>query len=411
MLYQEQTIHLARIVAGFSLERADVLRHAVGKKKKDEMASLKDEFIAGCQKHGNCSQEEAETWWALVEAGAGYGFNKSHTIEYSLLGYVMAYYKFKHPVEFYKAMLEMAASEQKTREEITKLYYDAMRYGVVIKPPTLDMCNPGFEIHDGQIYYGFTMIRGLGKTSMKKIGMLREIGSLHGLRQVIVDKHVTRNAVIPLIFTGAFDHILSPIRRIQVAKELEVFYSLTDKRKLAVLLLESALLEAGTAEDRNVFQMAIAEWAAENEKQMKRNPQLAIKINDVINYKRLPDEMVQVADKERDYLGVCISYCEADSYREKGLKARRVGELLQMGYSKKPKKLLACVSEQRYITSKKGNKLVIVDLYDTTGKVTGMLVGSGYEKYKKLMGSTVLLLHGKLNGTQFIIEKCSRPKK
>ena len=412
MLYQEQTIHLARVVAGFSLERADVLRHAVGKKKKKEMASLKDEFIEGCQKHGGCSQEEAEKLWGIVEAGAGYGFNKSHSIEYSLLGYVMAYYKFRHPVEFYKAMLEMAASEAKTREEIAKLYYDAMRHGIVIKPPTLDTGKPGFEIPDGHSYSGFTLIRGLGKTIMKKVGMLKHVKSLHELHQLIVDKNITRNAVIPLILTGAFDHIISPIRRIQVTKELEVFYKLTQKRKLAILLNEVALLEQNAADDRNVFQLALAEWANANQKQMERNKALAKEIDNVINYKRAKDEMVKVAAKEFDYLGVCISYCEADSYRKKGTKARRVGELLQLAYDRERKfNLLACVADQRYITSKKGNKLVIADLYDTTGKMTGMLVGDGYDRYEKHMGNNVLLLRGRVNGTQFMIEKCRPPKK
>jgi DNA polymerase-3 subunit alpha len=409
MLYQEQMIYLARIVAGFSLERADVLRHAVGKKKKDEMASLKDEFIAGCQKTGGCTQEEAEKLWSLVEAGAGYGFNKAHSIEYSFLGYVMAYYKFKHPIYFYKSMFEVAASESKTREEINKLYYDALRYGIAVKAPCLDLCNPGFEIHDGTIYYGFRLIKSIGKSHMKRIGKLRNLKNTHDLRTRITEENIGRGVVLPLLYAGALDTIVSPRRRLDFAAELELFYAMTPLRQKALLRIGEKLLEEGV-KDREVFKKALAAWNEQHGDKLKRNPRLKSMLRQVLSYKITSKDAMGVAEREREYLSVCMTCCEADFYRTKRTTAKHVGTVLSE-YSRGSVIMLACVSNSRYIKSKKGNDVIIAEITDTTGKMTAMLVGEAYEANYRMMNSPVLYLKGRPQGSHFMIDKCKIPGK
>ena len=121
MIYQEQIMKIAQTVASFSLGKADILRKAISKKKEDEMKRLKKDFLSGAAKNGY-SLEDAEKLFNDIEKFAGYGFNKSHAIAYSLIAYQMAYLKANYAYIFYISILKVKLITKEKRRESCYLY-------------------------------------------------------------------------------------------------------------------------------------------------------------------------------------------------------------------------------------------------------------------------------------------------
>jgi len=404
MLYQEQMIRMVQIMANFSLERSDVLRAAVGKKKLDKMKSLKPEFVEGCKAHG-CDETMVENLWALIEVGAGYGFNKSHSVAYAFLGYAMAYYKFHFPVEYYKVMLDMAQNEQKPHEEIAKLYYDAMMHGVEILPPNVDLCNFEFEIHDGKIYYGFKHIKSIGRTAMKHIKKLKGVKSEDDLRNRIISNRITKGVLLPLVYAGVFDSIIDPATsdRLLMIQDLEIFFSLTDKRKMAVLDIMDA--------KKICYRQALFGWLNENDGKI-RNAQL---VDSILNQEMMPpagtEHIPAMSQYEKEYLGIYMNYCDADRYPIGEGDIQKLGDIMRFNRRKHQYRTIVCIDEPKAIVSKKGNKLVLGEIFDTTGKATLMLFGDEYCTFKKtVLENRVLILTGEVSGGTFIVRNCQVPK-
>ena len=208
MVYQEQVMQIAQVIGGYTLGAADLLRRAMGKKDKEEMAKHRDVFIAGAEQNG-LTRAKATTLFDLMEKFAGYGFNKSHAAAYALVAYQTAYLKAHHPAAFMAANLSLVMDDT---DKVRALYDDAVANGLEILPPDVNASNYRFEPVDRRrIRYGLGGIKGTGEQAVEAIVAARAAdGPFDDLFEFCrrVDKrHVNRRAVEALIRAGAFDAV------------------------------------------------------------------------------------------------------------------------------------------------------------------------------------------------------------
>ncbi len=166
MLYQEQIMQVVQALAGFSLGGADILRRAIGKKKKDVLEKQKAKFIAGCAEHNNIGAEVAEEIWKKIELFAGYGFNKSHSAAYAFISYQTAYLKANYPVEFMAAVL---TSELANADQIAFLINACKEMKISVLPPDVNSSLIQFGVSNGAIRFGLGAIKGVGEIAAQKI--------------------------------------------------------------------------------------------------------------------------------------------------------------------------------------------------------------------------------------------------
>ena len=166
MVYQEQVMQIAQVIGGYTLGSADLLRRAMGKKNKEEMAEQRDVFIAGAERNG-LTRAKATALFDLMEKFAGYGFNKSHAAAYALVAYQTAYLKAHHPAAFMAANLSLVMDDT---DKVRALYDDAVANGLEILPPDVNASNYRFEPVDGRrIRYGLGGIKGTGEQAVTAI--------------------------------------------------------------------------------------------------------------------------------------------------------------------------------------------------------------------------------------------------
>lgn len=173
IVYQEQVMKASMDLAGFTASEADFLRKAMGKKDKDKMASMKQQWIEGCQKISNMHPFDAEALWNKIEAFAGYGFNKSHATSYTLLSFASMYIKAHYPTAFYAATLSVLPEEK-----LKNIVKDADSNGIKVLPPDINLAGENFTIIDDKtIMIPFNRVKGVGPTAVKAILDARADGS------------------------------------------------------------------------------------------------------------------------------------------------------------------------------------------------------------------------------------------
>src|SRR5271163_3866808 len=207
ILYQEQVMQIANLLASFSLGEADILRRAMGKKKKEEMAAQRAKFIAGCL--GNkVSEKKATGIFNLMEEFAGYGFNKSHSCAYALLAYQTAYLKTHYPVEFMAALL---TSETVNAEKAVKYINEARGMSISILPPDVNESDLYFTPVGESIRFGLAAIKNVGENTAKAVRDSRlsagEFTTLYDLCERIEAKFLNKRVFESLIKSGAVDSL------------------------------------------------------------------------------------------------------------------------------------------------------------------------------------------------------------
>jgi len=207
ILYQEQVMQIANLLASFSLGEADLLRRAMGKKKKEEMAAQRAKFLAGCERN-KINEKKAVRIFDLMEEFAGYGFNKSHSCAYALLAYQTAYLKTHYPVEFMAALL---TSETGNAEKQVKYINEARGMGISILPPDVNESDLYFTPVGDAIRFGFAAIKNVGENTAKAIRESRleqgEFKSLYEFCERIESRFLNKRVFESLIKCGAMDSL------------------------------------------------------------------------------------------------------------------------------------------------------------------------------------------------------------
>ncbi|MEO8925960.1 MAG: DNA polymerase III subunit alpha [Caulobacteraceae bacterium] len=207
IVYQEQVMEIAQILAGYSLGEADLLRRAMGKKKKEEMDQQRARFLSGAAEHG-LGESEAGAMFERMAKFAGYGFNKCHAAPYALIAYQTAWLKANAPVEFFAASMSLDLSNT---DKLAVFYQDARRQGVGVLAPDVNRSGSDFEVSEGQVLYALGAVRNVGALAMAHVVEVREAGGrfadLFDFLERIDPRHVNKRALESLARAGAFDSL------------------------------------------------------------------------------------------------------------------------------------------------------------------------------------------------------------
>ncbi|CAG4974819.1 DNA polymerase III subunit alpha [Novilysobacter luteus] len=207
IVYQEQVMQIAQVMAGYSLGGADLLRRAMGKKKAEEMAKERAKFEAGCEERG-IPARIASPIFDLMEKFAEYGFNKSHSAAYALVAYQTAWLKVHYPAEFMAAVL---SSDMDNTDKVTGFLDECRVMGLEVLPPDVDASAYMFEaVAPGVIRYGIGAVKGVGRGACESIVDARRAGPFNDLLDFckrVDGNKLNRRTVEALIMAGALDKL------------------------------------------------------------------------------------------------------------------------------------------------------------------------------------------------------------
>ncbi|NLY76050.1 MAG: DNA polymerase III subunit alpha [Firmicutes bacterium] len=350
ILYQEQVMKIASVIGGFSLGEADMVRRAMGKKKPEVLAALRDRFINGALAQG-VPQETAAEIFDLMEYFSGYGFNKSHSAAYALVSYQTAYFKANYPQEFMAALL---TSVMGNSDKIGLYIEECRRMGIPIYKPDVNSSLASFTPEGEGIRFGLLSIKNIGIGAIEKIIEGRKAGRYQSLtdfcRRVasqLVNKRVTES----LIKAGALDCTGASRRRM-----------LTDLDEI---------LEKAVKRNSSSNQLQLLDSIAAG---MEPEPELT----DVEEFSE--QELLRM---EKEYLGVFISGHPLDEWREKFLK-NGISPLAELEEEPDGKTVLVggVIGDWRTLTTKSGSRMARCRLEDWTGAVETIIFPKLFETIK-----------------------------
>ena len=348
IVYQEQVMKIASIIAGYTLGQSDILRRAMGKKKAEVMIEQKDLFIQGAIKN-NFDSEKAGQLFDLMAYFAGYGFNKSHSAAYALIAYQTAYLKAHYPAEFMACLISLETSNP---DKMTFYLDEARSMGINIISPDINRSLPDFCVDNKEIVFGLQGIKNVGLTALENIVAMRLEKPFKDLLDfcVRIDLRTANKRVIEnLIYAGAFDKL--PGNRAQKIAELSVVME-------QAVLVKEALLTG---------QMSLFGPVVQDEA--------------VYNFK--PQEMwsnKETLEKEREVIGFYLSSHPIDIYKsvniffnaqELAINKLRPGQNIQG---------VALKKSSRTIMTKKGDKMAFMAVEDKVGTAELIIFPTAYKK-------------------------------
>jgi DNA polymerase-3 subunit alpha len=204
IVYQEQVMKIAGVLAGYSMAEADDLRKAMGKKIPEIMASQRQRFINGAKANG-VSETEADRLFSLIDKFGGYGFNKSHSAAYALIAYQTAYLKEHYPVEF---MASLLTSEMSSTDSVVKFIAECGSHGIPVLPPDINESEREFSVSGKTIRFGLVAVKNVGEGAIEAVIEARKdkkFTSLFDFCERVDLKKVNKRVIESLIKCGAFD--------------------------------------------------------------------------------------------------------------------------------------------------------------------------------------------------------------
>ena len=262
IVYQEQVMKIANILANYSLGDADILRRAMGKKKADVMDEEKVKFMAGAEKN-NVDVKKAEYVFDLMAKFAGYGFNKSHSAAYALISYQTAYLKAHYPSQFMAALL---SCDMNNTDKVVLYINECREHSIDVRPPDINESLIDFSVHDDRIRFGLAAVKNVGRAALHSIIEEREKGgkytSLEDFCNRVDSRKVNSRVIESLIKSGSFDSV--GCRRSQL---MAIIDQAMDKAKAVQRDKQSGQLslfglspETDTTEKSSIILPDIPEW-------------------------------------------------------------------------------------------------------------------------------------------------------
>ncbi len=207
IVYQEQVMQIASRMGGYTLGEADILRRAMGKKKKEVMAAERQKFLEGARKRKIPEKTSAEVF-ALMEHFAGYGFNKAHSCAYALVAYHTAYLKAHHPEHFMAALL---TTEMESTDDVVKYIGECREMGIEVLPPDVNTSRLEFSVEGGRIRFGLAAVKNVGDAAIRSVlEARRRLGRFRTLTEFCEhgdQRLVNKRVVDSLVKAGAFDSL------------------------------------------------------------------------------------------------------------------------------------------------------------------------------------------------------------
>ncbi|VAY02208.1 DNA polymerase III subunit alpha [Arsenophonus endosymbiont of Aleurodicus dispersus] len=366
ILYQEQVMQIAQVLAGYTLGGADMLRRAMGKKKPEEMVQQRSFFEAGAVKNGIDGKLGIRIF-DLVEKFAGYGFNKSHSAAYALVSYQTLWLKTHYPAEFMAAVM---TADMDNTEKVVGLVDECCRMGLNILPPDINSGLYNFHVNErGEIVYGIGAIKGVGEAPIKAIIESRQKGGyfkgIFDLCARVDTKKLNHRVMEKFIRSGAFDHLGS-------------------HRAALMSSLEDALKAASQhAKAEAIGQTDMFGVLAESPEQVKQyNASVA----------KWPEHII--LEGERETLGLYLTghpitaYLSEIEHYTNGLKLKDLNPTPRGQMST----VVGLVLTAKVVTTKRGSRIGICTLDDRSGRLDIMLFSSVLEKYQHLLEKDKILI-------------------
>lgn len=398
LIYQESAMRLAQKIAGFDLKQADVLRKAIGKKKADLMAQVKQEFIEGVEKEKIVDKETGEQVFSWIEKSQRYSFNKSHSMSYAMCSFMSAYAKVHFMKEFFTSFLYFSSEKPKPQEEIYQLVNDAKSFDIFVQPPNIKLLNPHFELIDGQIYFGLSDIKNVGVSTIEKLKTQITKDTTWYEYLINISDSVKSNSCTAMINGGACDCFGLP--RTKMMFEYEIFSELSSKEKTWI---QSNIIINEKTTLLGILEAMIS--TPTGRKGACSNKNRFAKVNGLIaSIYNPPHELVdvphQVAREENKLLGICLTASFLDESKYK-YRANCSCQEFNNGYSNTKNTLIsiACqIDNVKETTTKKGNspgqEMGILTISDETGIIESAPVFPDFwEEYSHLLseGNRVLI--------------------
>ena len=346
IVYQEQVMQIVQTIGGFSLGGADLVRRAMGKKIKEEMDKLQNQFADGAVKKGHDRQTAMELFDLIVKF-AGYGFNKSHSAAYALITFYTAFLKKYHPTDFMSALLTL---EKDNTTKVVKYVDEVKRMGLELLPPDINKSDLVFAPNNDNnaILFGMGAIKGAGDIAINSIIASREDGGefkdLSDFVSRIDSSKVNKRVIEALIKTGAFD-------------------SFGYTRKAMHQNLEYIVDCAGKATQAK--KQAVGSLFGDDEELVK----IEVKIENIPEYKPM-----EILEFEKDSLGFYVSGHPLDEYRDKldEVEYTLSSEIPDLSDGSEAL-IIGKIEEITEKISKKGNKFGIANIMDLHGNIELML--------------------------------------
>jgi len=231
IIYQEQVLQIAQVLAGYSLGAADLLRRAMGKKIKEEMDAQRELFVNGAIKN-NIDKNDASRIFDLVAKFAGYGFNRAHAAAYGVISYQTAYLKANYPLEFMTAQLNI---ERHDTDKINLYIQEAKAMGLEILPPDINKSSSLFTIEDNKIRYALSALKNVGEAAMDEVVVTREregnFENIFDFAEKVSNKVLNKRQLENLIKAGSFDNLESNRNKICSNIDKIISYSTIKKEE------------------------------------------------------------------------------------------------------------------------------------------------------------------------------------
>ncbi|MFC1519456.1 DNA polymerase III subunit alpha [Pseudomonadota bacterium] len=364
ILYQEQVMQIAQVLAGYTLGGADMLRRAMGKKKPEEMAKQRGTFKEGAINNG-VDGDLSMKIFDLVEKFAGYGFNKSHSAAYALVSYQTLWLKTHYPAEFMAAVM---SADMDNTDKIVILVDECERMGIPLIPPDVNKGLFKFTVDDElNIVYGIGAIKGVGDGPVESILNARKDGPFIDLFDFCarIDlKKLNKRVIEKLICAGALD-------------------SLGPHRAAMIATLPEAILAAA--------QHAKAEAIGQNDMFGLLNSEPEDNKQNFVECTPWPDKVW--LEGERDTLGLYLTGHPINQYL-KELKQYTSGRLKDVHPTDRGKTMKAAglVIATRVMVTKRGSKMGLVTLDDKSSRLEVMLFTEAFEKFNHLLEKDKILI-------------------
>jgi len=363
IIYQEQVMQAAQILAGFTLGEADLLRRAMGKKIRKEMQAQRERFVSGAVERG-VERYQADAIFDLLERFAEYGFNKSHAAAYALVAYQTAYMKANYPVEFLAATMTL---DMGNTDKLAEFRAEAERLGIAVDPPSINRSAVDFEVDGNTIIYALAALKGVGKQAVEAIIAARgnrEFADLADFTARVNPRAVNKRVLESLAAAGAFDTFEK--NRARVFAVIDVVLARAQRAHETAAIGQSELFGGGATREQIVLPQ-VEPW--------------------------LPAERLR---REYEAVGFFLSGHPLDDYAAV-LKKLRVQPWAEFARAVKAGatagRVAATVVSRIERRTRTGSKMGIIGLSDPSGHFEAVIFSEGLAEHRDLLepGNAVLL--------------------
>jgi DNA polymerase-3 subunit alpha len=368
IVYQEQVMQIANVLAGYSLGEADLLRRAMGKKIAKEMEDQRARFVSGAVER-KFPQKKIEKIFDLMAEFAGYGFNKSHSAAYALLAYHTAYLKTHYPVEFMAALL---TSQTGNTDNVVKYINECREIKIAVEPPDINVSDAYFTPHEGAIRFGLAAVKNVGRNAIESIVAARkEIGKFASIFEFCekVDLRLLNRRVIEsLIKAGAMDAF--------------------GNRAQLMAVLDKAMERAQKSQrDAEMGQHGLFGVFAQDQNP-NGNPDKLPNVPEWDEHQRL--------SSEKEVLGFFITGHPMEKYAEKlkdfrALNAHDIGEMTS-GTGRDEITTAGVITGVKVMKSRKGDLYANAVMEDMTGTIEAIVFPEAYKRLQNILKQEVPML-------------------